>query len=313
MVKNMNYNFEKLKERIIDAIKSSDLDDIKQKLCTIKGNTLITGVGGSRVVANYFLKYLNAKNSGFNYLIYPDDLNHSAVEKFDNIIVCSYSGKGLVVNNSFKKNNLNKYLFSSKIKPSGEIISISYNSTIEKESSFIALASTLIPITILLYCHLGVDKSIFIDMIEKMFSDCNVKSINKDSYEIFYNYNSSTAYEFLESTMVESAICTPISQELYSFCHGRSTFQKYHNTGFIMLNNEDTDLVKLLKELFIKNDKDVIYFKDFCMDHMVNDYYKVLQGMFLCKNIATSKKIDLSKIDYDRSFVKEAYYFKGSI
>ncbi len=146
-----------------------------------------------------------------------------------------------------------------------------------------------------------------------MFSDCNVNSINKDSYEIFYNYYSSTAYEFLESTMVESAISNPIPQELYNFCHGRNTFQKYHDTGFIMLNNEDTDLVKLLKDLFIINKKDVIYFKDFSKDHMVNDYYKVLQGMFLCKNIAISKKIDLSGINYDKSFVKKLYHFKGSI
>lgn len=313
MIKNMNYNFEILKERVFDAIKSSDLEKIKKELKNIKGNSLITGVGGSRVVANYFMKYLNENNKGLNHLIYPDDLNHIPIDNYNNIIVCSYSGKGFVVNNSFEKNNLKKYLFSSKIRASKKIIPISYNNTIDKESSFISIASTLIPITILLYCYLNVDKDKFINMIEKMFSDCDVYNINKDSFEIFYNYYSSTAYEFLESTMVESAISTPIPQELYSFCHGRNTFQKYRDTGFIMLNNEDTDLVKLLKNLFITNKKDIIYFKDFSDDHMVNDYYKVLQGMFLCKNIAANKKIDLSKINYDKSFVKKTYHFKGSI
>ncbi len=310
----MNYNFRYLKKRIIDAITSSDLTKIKNTINSIQGNTLIVGVGGSFPVATFMKKYLDLHNkTGINTAIYPDDINHIPLSDYKNVIVCSYSGKGLTVTNSLSK-NLNNYLFSSNPSKLKNTISINYQNTFIKEHSFISLASTLIPMTILLYCHLNQSIEEFITEINKMFQKkIPFPSNTSDIYQIFYNYNSITTCEWLESTITEADLGTPLKQELYNFCHGRSTYTYNRNTTILYLGTDPTDLDHLLKKL-LKNyfPKKIYFFKDYNQDPLTNDFYKTIQAFKICKSISSIQKIDLSNIKYS-PFVKDVYHFKGSM
>ena len=55
----MNYNFDLLKERILDTLK---LTNINKNLKKIKGNTICIGSGGSKVVATFASLVFNTKN-----------------------------------------------------------------------------------------------------------------------------------------------------------------------------------------------------------------------------------------------------------
>ena len=60
--KNMQVNFDILKERVIDSLESTDLKFIRKELSKLSGPTLFSGVGGSSVVSEFGAKVINAKN-----------------------------------------------------------------------------------------------------------------------------------------------------------------------------------------------------------------------------------------------------------
>ena len=61
----MIYNFNLLKERILDTL---SLTNLNKKLKKVKGSTICIGSGGSKVVASYASIILNAKKE-CNYLL----------------------------------------------------------------------------------------------------------------------------------------------------------------------------------------------------------------------------------------------------
>ena len=63
MEKNMKENFEKIESRVFYSLYNTDLERINYELSKITEPTLISGVGGSSVVAEYASKILNKKNS----------------------------------------------------------------------------------------------------------------------------------------------------------------------------------------------------------------------------------------------------------
>lgn len=304
-MKLMNENYNNLEKDVINSILSSDTEKFKLLLMEIKGNTIVTGVGGSRVVATFLKKILDTKEH-INTLLYIDDLVNFNFDNYENIILCSFSGKG-TPKNMCLNNKLKKYIISNNVVK--KFTSLNYESI--KRKSFISLSSTLIPISLLLYCYLGKTKDEFISIIKDMFASIKINYYKSDIYEIFYNRNSNTSLEYLESTMVESGIAIPIVHDLYSYCHGRSTTQKNINSAFIYLG-EDTDLDKVLKDCFKQYEKKVIYLNNYSNDNIVNDYYKLLQAMFLTKIIAENKKVDLANIKYS-PMVKNLFHFKGSM
>ena len=158
---NMEINYNKLEERVLNSLSKTDLNMLKDILSNIKEPTLVSGVGGSNVVSNYLSKVLSKKNNIVCESITPRDALYRNLKGFKNIISCSYSGNNYGVKTSFN-NALNKYLFS-KNKLDG-VTNINYK-VIDEEDSFISLSSTLIPMTIALlyYCN---DLSIVEDILK---------------------------------------------------------------------------------------------------------------------------------------------------
>ena len=112
MEKIMQENFNLLKKRIIDTHKVSDLQDIKEKIRSIKGNTICVGAGGSNVVSNYASKVISKLNGNLVLCMTPRDLEHINLSNFNNVLIASYSGKGKAVDLALN-NKLNKYLLSN--------------------------------------------------------------------------------------------------------------------------------------------------------------------------------------------------------
>ena len=304
----MEENFKLLFDRIIDTLETTDLIKIKNQLENIKGNTVFIGSGGSKVVATFASKILNGSNVKSSR-----DLNYMGLNNIDNIMIFSYSGIGYTIENLLK-NNKKIYLFTNGNREYENVENIKYNSSLKSEHSFISLASTLMPMTILYnyYKNLEINcfKLILKDMFEKS-KNINIKSNN--IYEILTGYDTLTASTYLESTMVESGIAVPIIHDKYDYCHGRTTTSYKSHNGLIYYENTK-ELDKLLLENLSKYYSEIVKIEKYYSDDFVidNDYYATIKSMYLTKKLAENKQIDLSKIEYS-PLVKKLYYFKGEM
>ena len=304
----MEENFKLLFDRIIDTLETTDLIKIKNQLENIKGNTVFVGSGGSKVVATFASKILNGSNVKSSR-----DLNYMGLNNIDNIMIFSYSGIGYTIENLLK-NNKKIYLFTNGNREYENVENIKYNSSLKSEHSFISLASTLMPMTILYnyYKNLEINhlKLILNDMFEKA-KNINIESNNV--YEILTGYDTLTASTYLESTMVESGIAVPIIHDKYDYCHGRTTTSYKSHNGLIYYENTK-ELDKLLLENLSKYYSEIVKIEKYYSDDFVidNDYYATIKSMYLTKKLAENKQIDLSKIEYS-PLVKKLYYFKGEM
>lgn len=305
MKTTMFENFNLLESRVLDALESTDLEQIKKILSTLKEPTICTGVGGSYVVSNFASKVLSIKNNCLTENCQPRDILYKNLGPYVNILCCSYSGSNFGVETSFA-NTLNKYLLSSK-----EILDVNnltYHSTISPEKSFISLAATLVPMSILLAFYLDNDISIVKEILQTK-KEYLVK-ISK-IYEIFSGYETSTASLFLESTLIEAGLAIPIVHDKYDYCHGRSTIS-YINSSIAILLNNSTDLDNKFLSEFPSYFQDLITIDKVYNDAIINDYFLTYQSMLLAKAIADSQNKDLSIVDYS-PLVKKLYYFKGEM
>ena len=306
MEKNMQKNFKILKERVSDSLKKTDLEFIRNELKKIKEPTIISGVGGSSVVSEFVSKVINQKNEIITINSEPRDFNYRN-NTFENVIACSYSGNNYGVELSFN-NNLKKYLLSNNAFDSKDVTYLKYDTTIEKEKSFISLGATLIPISIILDYYLNGNLSEILNYIEEEKYDFEIEN---NIYEIFTGYDTSTAAKYLESTMVESGIGIPIIHDKYSYCHGRSTLGINYNTTVIYYNRNTEFDKKMLEELK-KYHQQIIIIESKTQNDIIDDYQMLIQSMYLTKYIAEQKKKDLSKVEYS-PIVKKLYKYNGNI
>lgn len=306
MEKNMEINFEYLKLRVKDALSQTDLKFVRHELQKIKDASIVSGVGGSSVVSEFCSKVLSQKNGIISISCEPRDFIYQNISNFKNVICCSYSGNNYGVDLSFD-NNLKKYLLSNNKASSPGTVSLQYQTTIEKEKSFISLGATLIPISILMDYYLeGDDNKVLEFIVEKSFS-----FEPSEVYEIFSGYDTKTASKYLESTMVESGIGIPIVHDKYSYCHGRSTLSTEKKNNAIYFNRE-TDFDKMMLEELKKYYQEVIVIKSNSKDQVVDDYQMLIQSMYLTKYLAEEQQKDLSKIKYSK-VVKKLYKYSGKI
>ena len=203
---------------------------------------------------------------------------------------------------------LKKYLLSNNSFDNQDVIYLKYNTTIEKEKSFISLGATLIPVSILLDYYLDGRSNIMLNCIEETAFNFNIES---DVYEIFSGYDTSTASKYLESTMVESGIGLPIVHDKYSYCHGRSTLGINYNSTAIYYNR-NTEFDKMIIEELRRYHKTIIIIGSRFQDQLLDDYQMLIQSMYLTKYIAEKKFKDLSKVEYS-SMVKKLYRYNGDI
>ena len=93
--KNMQVNFELLKERVTDSLNLTDLEFVRSELSKLSKPTLFSGVGGSNVVSEFGAKVINNKNGIVSINSEPRDFIYRNNRAFQKVVVYSYS-----VNNS---------------------------------------------------------------------------------------------------------------------------------------------------------------------------------------------------------------------
>jgi len=307
MEKNMEFNFNYLKKRVLDSLDKTDLEYIRYELKNIKRPIVVSGVGGSSVVSEFGSKVISRKNSIISINREPRDFVYNKFVGFENVLSCSYSGNNYGVNLSFN-NNLKHYLLSNNIFDDSNVTYLNYETSIDKERSFISLGATLIPVSILLSYYLnGNNKE-----IDKLIRECDYNfDVCCDAYEIFSGIDTSTTSKYLESTLVESGIGIPIVHDKYSYCHGRSTTSiNYNNIAIYLYRNTEFDnlLIEELKYYY----KDVIVLSSNYKDNILADYDMLIQGMYLTKYIAMMKQKDLSNVKYSK-IVKKLYKYEGKL
>lgn len=305
--KNMQNNFEFLKDRIVDSLSYTDLDYINNELSKLNEPTLFSGVGGSNVVSEFGSKVINIKNNIVSINSEPRNFLYQNNIPFKNVIACSYSGNNYGIELSFR-NSLKKYLLSNNSFNDDNVTYLKYNTNIPKENSFISLGATLIPVSILLSYYLNKDNNLILDCIEELPFNFNPTS---NIYEIFSGYDTSTASKYLESTMVESGIGIPVVHDKYSYCHGRSTLGYNYNATAIYYNR-NTEFDKMMLEELKKYYNLIITIDSKFKDQILDDYQMLIQSMYLSKYIAEKDLIDLSKINYS-PIVKKIYKYNKQI
>ena len=305
--KNMQNNFEFLKDRIVDSLSYTDLDYINNELSKLNEPTLFSGVGGSNVVSEFGSKVINIKNNIVSINSEPRNFLYQNNIPFKNVIACSYSGNNYGIELSFR-NSLKKYLLSNNSFNDDNVTYLKYNTNIPKENSFISLGATLIPVSILLSYYLNKDNNLILDCIEELPFNFNPTS---NIYEIFSGYDTSTASKYLESTMVESGIGIPVVHDKYSYCHGRSTLGYNYNATAIYYNR-NSEFDKMMLEELKKYYNLIITIDSKFKDQILDDYQMLIQSMYLSKYIAEKNLIDLSKINYS-PIVKKLYNYNKQI
>ena len=306
MEKNMQVNFEFLKERVVDSLNNTDLDYIRNELKRIDKATAFSGVGGSSVVSEFGSKVVNKKNGIITINSEPRDFIYRS-NAFDNVVACSYSGNNYGVDVSFQ-GSMKKYLLSNNSFDDKDVTYLKYDTTIDKERSFISLGATLVPVSILMDYYLDGKNSEMLSSIEETtFNFC----LGSDIYEIFTGYDTSTASKYLESTMVEGGIGLPIVHDKYSYCHGRSTLGINYN-GIAIYYNRNTEFDKMMLEELRQYYSTIIVIDSKFDDQILDDYQMLVQSMYLTKYIAEKKSKDLSKVEYS-PIVKKLYKYNGQI
>ena len=307
MEKSMKTNFEFLKERVVDSLNSTDLEFIRNELSKLEEPTLFSGVGGSSVVSEFGAKVINAKNAIVSVNSEPRDFIYRNNNAFKNVVACSYSGNNYGVELSFLR-GLRKYLLSNNSFDEEDVTYLKYDTTIDKERSFISLGATLIPVSILMDYYLNGRDNLMLESIEEASFDFDLES---DIYEIYSGYDTSASSKYLESTMVESGIGIPIVHDKYAYCHGRSTLGINYN-GIAIYYNRNTEFDNMMLEELKQYYRRIITIDSKYEDQILDDYQMLIQSMYLTKYIAEKKNKDLSKVDYS-PIVKKLYKYKGTI
>lgn len=307
MKPTMQDNFKLLEERVLDSLEKTDLERIKYELSQIKTPTITTGVGGSSVVSTYAAKVLATKNNIIATHEEPRNLLHKNISCYDNIIACSYSGNNFGVETSFN-NDLHKYLLSVNKDTLEGVTTLTYETSLPKEDSFISLAATLIPMGILLAYYNDSNISVLKEILQT--AQEYLVSPNK-VFEILSGEESKTAATYLESTMTEASLAIPLVHDKYSYCHGRST-TSYHNSNSLIHFSPNFELDSVIATSSYPYYQEIIELPSKYTDSVINDFYLTYQAMLLTKSLAEKEGKDLSRVDYSPA-VKQLYKFKGKM
>ncbi len=282
----MEYCFGRLKMRILDSLKQTDLETIFETLRSIKGPTLVSGVGGSSVVATYFAKVLNRKNGIIAEAVFPRNLLSKDLSAYENVIACSYSGNNIGVRASFE-NPLQHYLFSANTKEN--VIPLQY-CMCEEEISFVSVAATLLPMAILFLYATDNNMTLLEEILTQEYTFEHLAE--KEIYEIIYGEKNSTAAILLESTIVEGGLGAAVLHEKYNYCHGRCQLHSLRDSALIYLE-EKSELDTLMKREFASFYPDRVILESRYEDEIVSDFDLSLRALLLCRRIAEEKGRDL--------------------
>lgn len=302
-VENMDVTISKILPRVLDSLEKTDLDRIFKTLESIKEPTIVTGVGGSSIVAQFLAKVLNEKNHIIATFKFPRDVKLMDLSGYKNVISVSYSGKNIGVDASFD-NDLNKYLLSGSSREG--INSLQYVVE-DEEFSFVSMAGTFIPLSIILMYYKN-----DINLIKDILS--TTKSFDIDDsklYEVMTSERSVTASTMLDSTLVEGSLAAPVFHEKYNYCHGRTMFNYCFQNPLIYFD-DDSDLDKLFKENLFSTYRKVIMIDSKYEDSVINDYYQTYLALLLCIELSKKQEKDMSIKDVP-DISELIYTYKGNM
>lgn len=331
-------NFSRLEERIM-AINNPFLgkfNNVREMLyeLTIENKpTLIMATGGSKVIA-YYLQLI-IERLGFTRIICeviePRDYFYKANrDSFSNLIAISASGSTNGLEEALTSFKGKKYLICEKEKDTDyEVISWG-NKLYEREKSFISLATSLGPITLLLDSTTSLNLVIGSNEIKRIndkIKELLIRSADKidrlqfdfkdiSLVQIMSGYETKTSSSVLESNLAEVGLSAPVIHDKGSYCHGRSNLLFRHpNSRMIYLIHELKDLDNLLINSINDEYSNLIVFNTADLDENIywKEYYLTLQMYFLSKKIAEDKNIDLTMPEYNSRLVKKMYNFKGEM
>jgi len=319
--RDMYYNFDMIMPRLVDSFDHLDIEHANSVLSSIEHNCLCIGTGGSNSVAHFASVVLEHVNGIIALSKEPREVIHMNLNdkhgygKYRHLLGITYGNSNYGINEA-KKMIEQSHLITTNSTSKSDIC---YKGSLPNERSFISLASTIIPMSILLKYFLKADKNELLDLMGKMY-------LNASEFEYDFNFNGETplfeimsgedsyvASKVLESTIVEAGLGIPVVHEKYSYCHGRSTFT-YHNknSNLIYLINDETNLdnhlLTVLKELY----KNVVVIHSKENDYVIGEFDLALKSLFLCKIIAEQQKKDLSRVEHYPN-VKKLYYYDGGM
>ena len=331
-------NFSKLEERIMQVNdpclgKYNDIREMLYDLTIDNKPTLIMATGGSKVIA-YYLQLI-IERLGLTGIICeviePRDYFYKANrDMFSNLIAISASGNTNRISEALLDFRGNKYLITENKKESNyQVVSWS-NELYDREKSFISLATSLGPISLLLdsttslNLELGSNEIKRInDKIKELLSRSKEK-INKlnvdfkdtSLIQIMSGYKTKTSASVLESNLTEVGLAPAVIHDKGSYCHGRSNLLfQYPNSKLIYLSHGLKELDDLLIDSINGEYSNISVFDtDDLSDNIFwKEYYLILQMYFLSKKIAEDKNIDLTQPEYNPTLVKKLYKFKGEM
>ena len=306
----MKYNFDMLKERILDTLKSTNINNQLKK---IKGNTICVGSGGSKVVADFASKVLNIKNGCSVKVMDPRDVLYENLSPYKNLFVCSYSGNNHGVN-ILSALKTKKYLLTYNKENNKNFITLNCKSSIDKEMSFISLGATLMPLSILLKYYLNKDITLLIEeMFEKIKTTIFSIPNTNIPFEVMSGNDTTTPQIYLDSTFVESGLTNITLHTKYDFCHGRSTLAYTQDSNLIYLLANKKELDNILLSTLNSRYSSIIVLQSNYEDPIISNFYLTLQAMFLTEYIARNKNIDLSIVNYDKELCKMLYKYQGEM
>lgn len=306
MGKLTDYNFNVLEERIAYSLEHTNhafFDSLKE----ISGNTLITGVGGSMVVAKFLSKVLENKNHILCDTQEISSIYHKDLTKYKNEIIVSASGKNNGVKGLLKYGEIKKYLFTESKKENKEVEMLTYE-VLDKEESFVSLARTLVPISLLVHYYSDRLENINIQKEKLYLSSLDISL----DFEVLYDYESITTASFLESTFIEAGISSIILHDKYSYCHGRSTLGSKKKNNLIYLLGKKSELDRVLLENLPKMYEHILILESKETDSVLIDYDLLKQAFSFIYQLSKATKKDLSKVKY-APIVSKLYHFKGSM
>lgn len=313
MKKNMQENFRLLFDRVMDTNNISDIRTIKEQLAYVQESVICVGSGGSGVVSEFASKVFIEKNQCIAATMDPRDLLYDkSISLFKELFICSYSGKNYGVEIALKS-KINQNLFTNNSDLTERVNIINYQSSLEKEKSFISLGATLIPISILLNYYL--EGKSFEQLMYTLLNnhDFSYSLNNNINFEIMSGYDTSVAARYLESTLVEAGLGIASIHNKYDYCHGRTTLAHHHKAHtLIYLKTKDTELDQLILNEVQNLYDNIILLESNHQDLLIDNFNLLVQSMYLTKAIAEAQNKDLSGVDYAPA-VKKLYYFKGGM
>ena len=331
-------NFSKLEKRILSINnpllnKANDIREMLYQLTINNKPTLIVATGGSKVVA-YYLQLIIERlgtNGVICEVIEPRDYFYKVNRnQFSNLIAISTSGNTNGIKEALDDFNGTKFLITQNNQENNYQVISWGNEKYETEKSFISLASSLGPITLMLGATTSLNMEISSSEIKKINDKINqllIKSREKvdkilvnfkdiSLIQIMSGYETKTSSSVLESNLVEIGLAAPVIHDKGSFCHGRSNLLfQYPDSQVIYLCHQRRELDNILIELINREYSNISIFdtEDIKEDYFWKEYYLMLQMYFLSKKIADDKNIDLTQPEYNPKLVKKLYNFRGEM